>query len=112
LPLLRHLQRGGVVAVQIARVPAGMSGRSVQLFGRPGVIPEGPLRLAQLTGAPIVPVFSARAGHGRYSVYVREPISLPRHADPRAIGAAAQHLADVLGEFVSAHPTQWFPFHE
>jgi hypothetical protein len=30
------------------RVAAGMSARAVTLFGRPGVIPEGPLRLAQL----------------------------------------------------------------
>jgi KDO2-lipid IV(A) lauroyltransferase len=112
LPLIRHLQKGGVVAVQIDRVPAGMSGCSVRLFGQSGAIPEGPLRLAQLTGAPIVPVFSARAGHGRYSVYVHEPIGVPRHADKTEIGAAAQHLADVLGEFVSAHPTQWFPFHQ
>jgi lauroyl/myristoyl acyltransferase len=112
LPLIRHLQGGGVVAVQIDRVPAGMAGRSVQLFGRPGAIPEGPLRLAQLTGAPIVPVFSARTGHRRYLVQVHEPIDVPRHAGARAIAAAAQSLADALGEFVSAHPTQWFPFHE
>ena len=68
------------------------------------------MRLAQLTGAPIVPVFSARTGHRRYAVHVHEPIDVPRHADTRAIGAAAQCLADALGEFVRAHPTQWFPF--
>jgi lauroyl/myristoyl acyltransferase len=111
LPLIRHLRQGGIVALQIDRVPAGMSGHPVRLFGRPGAIPEGPLRLAQLTGAPIVPVFSARLGHRRYAVYVHEPIAVPRRAETTAIDAAAQHLADALEEFVSAHPTQWFPFH-
>ena len=111
LPLLRQLRDGGVVAMQVDRVPAGMSARAVMLFGRPGAIPEGPLRLAQLTGAPIVPVFSARIGHGRYAVYIREPVIVLRHADDSEIGTAAQEIADALGEFVSAHPTQWFPFH-
>jgi lauroyl/myristoyl acyltransferase len=111
LPLIRHLREGGIVALQIDRVPAGMPGHPVRLFGQPGAIPEGPLRLAQLTGAPIVPVFSARMGHRRYAVYVHEPIAVPRRAETKAIDAAAQHLADALEEFVSAHPTQWFPFH-
>lgn len=112
LPLMRHLRDGGVVALQIDRVPTGMAGRAVRLFGRRGSIPEGPLRLAQLTGVPIVPVFSARTGHGRYAVYVSEPICVPRRAEPTAIDAAAQHIADALEEFLSAHPTQWFPFHD
>jgi KDO2-lipid IV(A) lauroyltransferase len=111
LPVMRHLRDGGVVALQIDRVPPGMSARSVQLFGRTGAIPEGPLRLAQLTGAPIVPVFSARTGHRRYSVYLHEPVVVPRRATPDTLDAAAQQLADALGEFVSAHPTQWFAFH-
>jgi lauroyl/myristoyl acyltransferase len=112
LPLMRHLRDGGVVALQIDRVPAGMTARTVRLFGRPAAIPEGPLRLAQLTGAPIVPVFSARTGHRRYSVYVNEPVTVPRRAEPRVVDAAAQHIADALGQFVSAHPTQWFAFHD
>jgi KDO2-lipid IV(A) lauroyltransferase len=112
LRLMRHLRRGGVVALQIDRVPRGMTGRPVRLFGKSASIPEGPLRLAQLTGAPIVPVFSARRGHRRYSVYVSEPICVARSAAPRALDAAAQHLADDLEAFVSAHPTHWFPFHD
>ena len=111
LPVMRHLRDGGVVALQIDRVPPGMSARSVRLFGRKGAIPEGPLRLAQLTGAPIVPVFSARRGHRRYSVYLHEPVVVARRASADALDAAAQRLADALGEFVSAHPTQWFAFH-
>jgi lauroyl/myristoyl acyltransferase len=112
LCLMRHLRDGGVVALQIDRVLPGMNTRAVQLFGRPGAIPEGPLRLAQLAGVPIVPVFSARTGHRRYSIYVREPVRIPRGAAPGDVDSAAQRLADALGEFVSAHPTQWFAFQE
>lgn len=110
LPLLRHLREGGAVALQIDRVPPGMTARAVTLFGRPDAIPEGPLRLAQLTGAPIVPVFSARTGHRRYEIHICDAVTVARHADDAVLGAAAQRLADALGAFVSAHPTQWFPF--
>ena len=101
---------GGVVALQIDRVPPGMSARAVRLFGRPASIPEGPLRLARLTGAPIVPVFSERTGHRRYAIHIANSIKVARNADDREIDAAAQQLADALEAFVSAHPTQWFPF--
>ena len=36
---------GGVVAVQMDRLPRGMRGRKVELFGSPFEVPEGPLRL-------------------------------------------------------------------
>jgi lauroyl/myristoyl acyltransferase len=111
LPLLRHLRDGGVVALQMDRVPPGMSARAVTLFGSPGAIPEGPLRLAQLAGVPIVPAFSLRTGHRRYAVYIGEPVTVPRRADDKVLDKAAQQIADAFGVFVRAHPTQWFPFH-
>jgi len=110
LPLLRHLRGGGVVALQIDRVPRGMAGRTVRLFGQPGSIPEGPLRLAQLTGAPIVPVFSARTARRRYSTRVCPALHVARDADAGELDAAAQTLAGYLEAFVRAHPTQWFAF--
>jgi lauroyl/myristoyl acyltransferase len=112
LPLMRHLREGGVVALQIDRVPQGMASRHVRLFGRDGVIPEGPLRLAQLTGAPIVSVFSARTGHRRYEIFVNEPVVVARWAEPAAVDEAAQQVADALSAFVRARPTQWFPFND
>jgi KDO2-lipid IV(A) lauroyltransferase len=112
LPLLRHLRGGGVVALQIDRVPKAMAGRRVQLFGQPGLIPEGVLRLAQLTGAPILPVFSSRTGHRRYAVQICTPVTVGRRAGARELDAAAQALADALGGFVRRHPTQWFAFGE
>ncbi len=89
-----------------------MAGHPVRLFEQPGAIPEGPLRLSQLTGAPIVPVFSTRTGHRQYDVHVDEPVFVDRRAEPRAVDAAAQRIADALSRFVGAHPTQWFSFHD
>jgi lauroyl/myristoyl acyltransferase len=110
LPLVRHLRGGGAVALQLDRVPPQVRSRAVTLFGEPGRIPEGPLRLAALTGAPIVAVFVARTGHRRYEVFASPPIKLDRSAGDDALNGAAQELAARLEAFVRVRPTQWFHF--
>ncbi len=112
LPLARHLREGGAVALQIDRVPPGVRSRKVRVFGAPSRVPEGPLRLAMLTGSPVVPVFAARAGHRRYVIVVHAPIRLARTAGTAALDAAAQQLADAMQSFLRTHPTQWFHFRE
>jgi lauroyl/myristoyl acyltransferase len=110
LPLVKHLRDGGVVALQIDRAPRGLRTRAVTLFGRPAAVPEGPLRLASLTGAPVVPVFVARLGHRSYEIAASAPIHLGRGASDAAVDAAAQEMASRLEAFARAHPTQWFHF--
>ena len=110
LRLGRHLREGGAVALQIDRTPPGMRAREVVAFGAPSRIPEGPLRLAALTGAPIVPVFAARTGHRRYEVTTCAPIRVARDARDADLDLAAQRLSDAMEAFVRAHPTQWFHF--
>jgi lauroyl/myristoyl acyltransferase len=112
LPLVHHLREGGIVALQIDRAPAGMRTRAVTMFGREGRLPEGPLRLAAMTGAPLVPVFVARVGHRSYRVDARPPIHLFRHAGAAELNVAAQRVAEGLEAFVRGYPTQWFHFRE
>jgi KDO2-lipid IV(A) lauroyltransferase len=87
-----------------------MRARDVTLFGAPARIPEGPLRLGALTGAPLVPVFAARTGHRRYVVEVAPPVRLRRTPTDAELDAAAQAIARELERFVRARPTQWFHF--
>ena len=110
LPLLRHVREGGIVAMQLDRNPLGMKKRAVRLFDAPGTIPEGPLRLAQLTGAPLLPIFAARSGYRSYVVRAYEPITIARRASEAELDAAAQQMADVMTSFLRDHPTQWFHF--
>jgi KDO2-lipid IV(A) lauroyltransferase len=110
LPLVHHLRGGGIVALQIDRAPPRLRTRSVDLFGAPGAIPEGPLRMAMLTGAPLVPIFAARTGYREYEVVAHAPIRLSRRATEGELDAAAQGLADAMQSFVRKHPTQWFHF--
>ncbi len=110
LPLLAHLRRRGVVAVQIDRVPARMRSREVELFGAPWRVPEGPLHLAAVSGAPIVPVFTRRVRFMEYEVLIAPPIELPRRPSPDELDAAARRIALEMERFVRAYPTQWFHF--
>ena len=110
LELLGHLRRGGVVAMQMDRLPQGMRGRKSELFGEPFFVPEGPLRLAAASGAPIVPVFTRRLGYMEYEVNVAPPVRLPRRPTPADLDAAARAVLQAMEIFVRENPTQWFHF--
>lgn len=110
LPLLSHLRQGGALALQMDRVPVGMRSRMVSFLGEPRAIPEGPLQLAALSGAPIVTVVTRRLDYMCYEVMSTPPIELPRRPTARQLDAAAQAIADALGAYVRENPTQWFNF--
>jgi KDO2-lipid IV(A) lauroyltransferase len=110
LPLIAHLKKGGVAALQLDRAPPSGRVLSVSLFGEPFTVPEGPFRLAALSGAAVVPVFARRLGFFDYELEVSEPIRLGRRAGPEELLAAAQAGASAMEAFVRRSPTQWFHF--
>ncbi len=108
LPLLRHLREGGIVGIQLDRTFPGMRTHEVELLGERTLMPAGPLRLAQISGAPLLPVFCARVGYRKYVVEAYEALPVSRHATDEERAALAQRLADCLTDFLRRHPTQWF----
>jgi phosphatidylinositol dimannoside acyltransferase len=108
--ILRELRQGAIVALQIDRFSKAMRTRDVNLLGVPGKIPEGPLRLAQLSGAALLPAFCARVAYRSYVVQAFSPKTISRRATDKEIDTAAQHLATSMTAFLRAHPTQWFHF--
>jgi phosphatidylinositol dimannoside acyltransferase len=110
LTLLSHLRRKGVVALQFDRVPAGTRGREVPFFDASWRVPEGPLKLASASGAPIVPVFTRRVGYMDYQVLVRPPIHVPKRPSAAELDGAARRVVAEMESFVRANPTQWFHF--
>jgi len=110
LPLITHLKKGGVAALQLDRVPPSGRVVDVSLFGAPFRAPEGPFRLAGLSGAQVVPVFARRHGFFDYELEVSEPVALGRRPTAEELRAAAQQAISAMERFVSASPTQWFHF--
>jgi lauroyl/myristoyl acyltransferase len=110
LPLIAHLKKGGVAALQLDRVPPSGRVLSASLFGEPFGAPEGPFRLASLSGASVLAVFARRVGFFDYELEVAEPIRLPRRASPEQLQHAAQTALSAMQAFVQQTPTQWFHF--
>lgn len=110
LPLIAHLKRGGVAALQLDRVPPSGRVVSVSLFGEPFRVPEGPFRLASLSGAQVLPVFARRVGFFEYELEISEPIALGRRPSAEQLWAAAQQAVGAMQARVEQCPTQWFHF--
>lgn len=110
LPLLEHLESGGIVAIQADRVPTGRPSVRTRLFGAPFALPKGPLQLAALSGAPLVPVFAARLGFGRVRVDVGDFRRLPPRPNADQFRAAADAIARDLEAAIARFPEQWFHF--
>ena len=111
LPLLRHLrQKQGIVAMKFDRTAPGMRVRRVNFLGEPWEVPAGILRLAALSGAPILPVFTRRLGFLRYEYITAPAIFVSRRPSADELDDAAQRLATLLEDFARDNPEQWFRF--
>jgi KDO2-lipid IV(A) lauroyltransferase len=110
LPLIAHLKKGGVAALQLDRVPP--SGRVVEvpLFGAPFGAPEGPFRVASLSGAQVIPVFARRREFFDYALEIGEPIALPRRPSEAEIRGGVVKAVRAMEAFIADSPTQWFHF--
>jgi KDO2-lipid IV(A) lauroyltransferase len=109
--LAQALAGGEVVALQGDRPRAGGRTIGAELFGRPFLLPVGPLALARATGAPLLPVFAVREGRRRFRVAFREPIEVPSTEDRRAdLEGAAGRVAAALEWAIRRAPHQWFCF--
>lgn len=107
LPLVAHLRRGAVIAMQIDRLPPGVKGLPVTLFGDAAQVPLGPFALASATGAAIVPVFTRRTGFLAAKVQVVEPIYVEKRASREKMASQAAGVASQLEAWVREQPTEW-----
>jgi KDO2-lipid IV(A) lauroyltransferase len=107
LEIQAALGRGEAVAMLGDRLYMGRS-FTARFFGRDVRFPAGPLHIAALTGAPIVPFAAVRDGD-RYRVELTDRIEVGATRDDLA--RAGRRLVQSFEGFVRAHPDQWFNFH-
>ena len=110
LTLLTRLRANEIVAIQVDRPPPSSNVIETRLFGARWIVPEGPFRLAQASGAPIVPVFLRRSGYRKYTFHLERPIEVGRQRTAETLRDAAQHVTTALETFVQTYPDQWFHF--
>ena len=104
---LRELRAGGMVTL-LADRDLGGGGVCTTLLGRRVRLPRGPWELARRSGATVVPLFLARRGTYDQTVWIEEPFTVPSEGDrEEAVGAAAQHWANLFGAHLRRDPGQW-----
>ncbi|MCX5689749.1 MAG: lysophospholipid acyltransferase family protein [Planctomycetota bacterium] len=116
LGLRDALLRDEVIVMQGDRAMPGQKSQVLPFLHGHLRLPTGPARLAQLTGAPIIPVFAIKdAPHQPVKVLLKQPIE-PDTPDTPAANSAMNGLADALAQTIAHHAHQWLAlepmFHE
>ena len=108
LKILHQNQILGILADQDIDWAEGIY---VPFFGRPAYTLTAPVKLALVSGAPIVPVFLVRVG-GRYRLIVEDPIRVEmKGSKEETIREYTERCSRVLEEKIRAYPEQWAWMH-
>jgi lauroyl/myristoyl acyltransferase len=116
LNLAKVLREGAVLGLQLDRHLSGQK-LEVPFCGTTAWFPSGPVTLARLTGAPLVPNFFLVEPDGRDRlrvVHYLEPAIDVEHTDDREadVYSALVRLVAVYERFVRRYPTQWYHFYD
>jgi len=102
------LNANEVVVMQGDRAMPGQRAQMVPFLHGHLRLPVGPVKLAQLTGSPIIPVFLVRGKRGGFSVHLADAIDVDPLAQPiDGIDPALRALARTIESFVARFPEQW-----
>lgn len=109
--VLAALARNEIVGFVLDQHCAAARAVRVPFFDRPAATDPDLVRLAALSGAPIVPVFTWREAE-HHVVRVEPPVELPEAENARALRTAgtARCVARVEAA-IRAHPEQWLWLH-
>jgi len=114
LGMMRHLRRGGMLALIADQDSTRGRGLFVDFFGRPAYTPAGPAHLARRAGVAIVPVSIHRqeGDPRRHCIQVDEPLWADPTAEEEAdLQRLTQAYTRVLEQRIREHPAQWAWMH-
>jgi glycosyltransferase involved in cell wall biosynthesis/predicted LPLAT superfamily acyltransferase len=70
-------------------------------------LPTGPVSLAAISGAPLLPVFTLRTGPGRYEVHIEPALEVQSRARRQDPSAAIESYVHLLEGYVKRNPSLW-----
>lgn len=105
--LFRALKRGEIIALPADRDVTG-HGHVIEFFGTPTRLPDGPVRVALRTGAPLIPAFVERLPDDTFRVNVEPPLELQYTGDAEAdVNLGMKLVVAAMERHISRHPDQW-----
>ena len=102
------LRRNEIVAV-VGDRDFTAANHTVEFFGRPARLPDGPAKLALATGAPLLPIFMIRLPDDTFAYIVDEPIWADKSR--QTVDDIMRPMAMALERVIRQHSEQWFLFH-
>jgi KDO2-lipid IV(A) lauroyltransferase len=105
--LLRTLKKGQMIVVAADR-NFDEFGSRVEFFGHPAVMPDGHVRIALRTGAPIIPAWLERTEDLRAHIIFEPPIFLKKGRDN--VRSGLRQCLDLLESRIRRRPEQWMAF--
>jgi KDO2-lipid IV(A) lauroyltransferase len=102
------LRRNEIVGVIADRDFTGSS-HTVEFFGRPARLPDGPAKLALATGAPLLPIFMVRLPDETFAYIMEEPLWADKSR--QSVDDVMRLIATALEGVIRQHSEQWYLFH-
>jgi len=107
LHLIRTLKKGGVAGLAADR-DITQSGQVINFFGRPAQLPDGHIRLALKTGAPLVVGFSRRTPNHTYHATFLPPYHPPANGtEEERVAAGMKFILSQMETAIAQQPEQW-----
>ena len=109
------LNRGGVVGVMGDRLMTQDRYVQCEFLGASAAFPTGSMRLAHVTGAPVVLFFGLYRGGNRYDVLLEllgESVGVSQEQHDDRVREWTQRYADRLAYYSREAPDNWFNFYD
>jgi KDO2-lipid IV(A) lauroyltransferase len=108
IPILNHLRQNGVVAMIGDRDFFG-NGKPVEFFGEKVRFPIGPVALALISGAAVIPAFVLKQPDGRYFGILENEIPISKNGNrDEMIEKNLAQIARVFEIYIRRYPEQWY----
>lgn len=111
--ILRLLKNNELVGIVPDQDIDSIEGVFVDFFGEKAFTPSAPVKLAMVSGSPIVPIFIIRESNDKHTIYVEEPIRVESSGNRELdLLFFTQKWSNVLESYVRKFPDQWVWMHK
>lgn len=112
--IINALRAGEIVCMHGDRFFKRQRTVPVEFFGKKALFPAGPMAMASITGASVIPCFTLWSSPFKYEFSATTPIR-PEHGTRErrdaAIEEAMRHYVAILEDRCRQYPLQWYNFH-